>query len=125
MPPVRLLIADDDEAIRRLLALKLRAMGAEVLEARDGEEAVTLALELRPDGVFLDVLMPKRNGFEALAEMRSRGYDGRAVMVTALGEENARHLQAGEKPDFVLAKPFRQQEVRACLELLRQSLLAG
>lgn len=119
---MRLLIADDDEAIRRLLALKLGAMGAEVFEARDGQEAVDRALELEPDGVFLDVLMPKRNGFEALAGMRAGGYRGPVVMVTALGEESARHLEAGERPDFVLTKPFRQSEVAACVEKLAERL---
>lgn len=118
---MRLLIADDDDAIRRLLALELRAAGAEISEARDGDEAVARTLELRPDGVFLDVLMPKQNGFEALAELRARGYTGLAVMVTALGDE-ARAFEAGERPDFVLPKPFRHQEVRACLERLGERL---
>lgn len=113
---MKLLVADDDEAIRRLLALELRALGAEVFEAGDGEAAVQLALELEPDGVFLDVLMPKQSGYEALREMRARGYSGRVVMVTALGTEGAQHLGAGVEPDDVLTKPFRHREVRACLE---------
>lgn len=112
---MRLLVADDDAAIRRLLALELRALGAEVFEASDGAEAVEQALELRPDGVFLDVLMPKQSGYEALQQMRERGYTGRVVMVTALGSEGSRHLEAGAAPDDFLTKPFRHREVRECL----------
>lgn len=122
---MRLLVADDDEAIRRLLALELRALGAEVFEAGDGEEAVERALELRPDGIFLDVLMPKQSGYEALAAMRARGYEGRVVMVTALGSEGAQHLEAGAEPDDILTKPFRHREVRACLARFDQPRETG
>lgn len=121
---MRLLVADDDEAIRRLLSLELRALGAEVFEASDGEEAVALALELRPDGVFLDVLMPKRNGYEALAEMRAGGYVGRVVMVTALGSEGSQHLSGAVQPDDFLTKPFRHRDVRACFDRFRAAMTA-
>jgi len=112
---VRFLVADDDDAIRRLLVLELRSRGAEVLEASDGEEAVQRALEHRPDGVFLDVLMPRLNGYDALARLRAAGYTGRVVMVTAL-HEGSRELASGVTPDDVLPKPFRRRDVQACWE---------
>lgn len=119
---MRFLIADDDDAIRRLLALEVRASGYEVIEAEDGERAVALALELRPVAVFLDVLMPKMNGFEALAELRAAGFDGKVVMVTALTEHSSRELEAGAAPDDRLFKPFRRRDVQACLERIRLAL---
>ncbi|MFO7157345.1 MAG: response regulator [Pseudomonadota bacterium] len=112
---MRLLVADDDDAIRRLLVLELRSRGAEVVEAADGEEAVRRALEYRPDGVFLDVLMPRLNGYDALARLRAAGYTGRVVMVTALFE-GSRELDSGVRPDDILAKPFRRRDVQACWE---------
>lgn len=116
------LIADDDDAIRRLLALEVRAAGYEVIEAEDGERAVALALDLRPTAVFLDVLMPKLNGFEALARLRDAGFGGRVVMVTALTEQSSRELEVGAVPDDRLYKPFRRRDVQAVLDRLRQAV---
>lgn len=120
---MKVLVADDDEAIRRLLVLELRTRGAEVLEAADGEEAVERAMEFRPDGVFLDVLMPRMNGYDALAKLRSLGYAGRVIMVTALNTETSQHLDSGVRPDDVLAKPFRRKDVQACWERFLAALL--
>lgn len=113
---MRFLIADDDDSIRRLLVLEVRAAGHTVIEAADGRQAVDLALEHRPEVVFLDVLMPRLNGFEALAALRAQGFEGKVVIVTALTADSSRRLEAGAVPDDVLSKPFRRREVLACLE---------
>lgn len=114
----KIVIADDDDAVRRLLALAVRSYGHETFEAVDGEDAVARVNELRPDAVFLDVLMPRLNGFEALARLRQMGYPGKVVVITALTSTNAAQLDAGVAPDALLAKPFRRQEVGDCLARL-------
>ncbi len=118
MPSWKIVIADDDDDIRRLLALSVRSYGHETIEAVDGAEAVELVLAHRPDAVFLDVLMPRLNGFDALAQMRSLGYEGKTVLVTALSAANADQLDAGVSPDAKLAKPFRRRDVERCLAQL-------
>jgi DNA-binding NarL/FixJ family response regulator len=69
--PVRILIADDDEAIRRLLQRLIETHGGWTVcaAARDGHEAVDKAVELQPDLIVLDLAMPEMNGLEAGKEI--------------------------------------------------------
>lgn len=113
---MNVLIADDDDAIRRLLAAEVRSMGHVTNEVSDGAAAVEAALRDKPDLVFLDVLMPRLNGYDALAKLRSGGFAGRIVLVTALTEGSARQLSSGTEPDATISKPFRRPEVRRVLE---------
>lgn len=115
---MKIVIADDDDAIRHLLALGIRSMGHEVLEARDGAEAVELGLSISPDAIFLDVLMPRLNGFDALAALRAGGYQGKAVIVTALTSQSTEKLDSGVAPDAMLAKPFRRRDLLRVLDEL-------
>lgn len=115
---MKIVIADDDDAVRQLLALGIRSLGHEVKEAKDGVEAVELCLAESPAVIFLDVLMPGLNGFDALAELRSRGYGGKAVIVTALTTDSTDRLGAGVEADAMLAKPFRRRELAGVLDEL-------
>ena len=67
---VRVLVADDDRLLRTAAATTLRSAGFEVLAAADGEEAVALARAERPDLILLDLVMPKVDGFAALARLK-------------------------------------------------------
>lgn len=118
---MKILVADDDDAIRQLLSLELHSLGHEVIEAADGAEAVAIALREKPDLVLLDVLMPRLNGFNVLQELRSSGFGGKAVFVTALTTSHHRELEPGGEADGVLNKPFRLQDVAQCLERLQAS----
>jgi DNA-binding response OmpR family regulator len=64
------LAADDDEDVLELVSLTLRRGGCEVIKARDGDEALQLALSHQPDLAVLDVMMPKQNGYELVASLR-------------------------------------------------------
>jgi CheY-like chemotaxis protein len=116
-PAVRILVADDDDSIRRLLAAYARSLGHEVLEAADGEEAVALALGERPGIVLADVLMPRLDGYGTLARLREAGFAGRVALVTALATPAAEPAP-GCTPDAVLAKPFRRADVCRLLDEL-------
>lgn len=111
---MRILVADDDDAIRRLLAAYVRSLGHEVLEAADGEEAVALALEVRPDAVLVDVLMPRLDGYGTVARLREAGFPGKLALVTALSGPAA-SPPPGCIPDASLAKPFRRADVSQLL----------
>jgi two-component system chemotaxis response regulator CheY len=101
------LIVDDDPFIRRLIATTLEDVsGFDLIQAGDGEEALTLAEQTRPLIVFLDVDMPKLNGLDACRALREREeFAGtRIVMLTAGVEHERAAKDAGA--DLFLTKPF-------------------
>ena len=116
------LCADDDRDILALLALRLERAGYRVVQAVDGEQALSLARELLPDVVVLDVMMPRLSGTEELAAPRAADASAalRVVPLSARAQEAdvARGLEAGA--DAYLAKPFQAPEL---LEVVGQ--LAG
>ena len=113
---MKILIADDDDSVRRLLVLAVQSLGHEALEASDGAMAVERAIAELPAVVFLDVLMPRLNGLEALAQLRTRGYSGKVVIITALSRATTAQLDAGASPDAMLSKPFRKRDVAEVLK---------
>src|SRR6266576_35680 len=108
-----LLIADDDEDVQRLLTLYVRPLDCEVLTARDGEEALAIAQARLPDLVLLDVMMPKRSGWEVCQALKAvqRTSHIAVVLVTGRGDVKDRltGLQLGA--DDYLVKPFNREEV--------------
>ena len=78
-----ILIVDDDPALLEMYSERLKAEGAIVLEATDGEEAINIIREDHPNLVLLDIMMPKKNGFEVLGEL-SRDQDSNNIPVIIL-----------------------------------------
>src|SRR3954467_15995118 len=119
-----LLIADDDEDVQRLLTLYVRPLDCEVLTARDGEEALAIAQSRLPDIVLLDVMMPKRSGWEVCQALKAvqRTSQISVVLVTGRGDVKDRltGLQVGA--DDYLVKPFdRDQVVNRIRRLLERN----
>lgn len=118
MPPSprpRLVVAEDQALIRLDLERLLEAAGFDVCgSARDGQEAVELALELRPDIVVLDVKMPRLDGVEAARRILAEGFVP-IVMLTAYGygELISRAVDAGVV-GFVV-KPFKESALVGAL----------
>jgi EAL domain-containing protein (putative c-di-GMP-specific phosphodiesterase class I)/CheY-like chemotaxis protein len=108
-----LLIADDDVNVVRLLKLFLRPLDCEILTAGDGEEALAVAQTRLPDVVLLDVMMPKRSGWEVCQALKAmqKTADIAVVLSTARGDVKDRltGLQLGA--DDYLVKPFNRDEV--------------
>jgi two-component system, response regulator PdtaR len=119
MSPMRVLIAEDETIIRLDLRALLERAGFEVCaEARDGEEAVELAREMRPEVAVLDVKMPRLDGIEAARRI----LDERPipiVMLTAYGQEElvSRAIEAGVFG--YLVKPFREQDLLPAIQTAR------
>ena len=67
---MKILVAEDSSTVRRLVAARLAADGYEVIEAEDGEAALSLARSERPDLIVLDKVMPKLDGFEVVRALR-------------------------------------------------------
>jgi DNA-binding response OmpR family regulator len=114
------LCADDDEDILSLVSLRLRRAGYEVATAADGDEAVAIARARRPVLAVLDVMMPKRTGYEVLAELRGDGAlrEMKVILLSARVQEGdvARGMDAGA--DAYLAKPFKAQELVSTVQAL-------
>ena len=108
----RILIVEDDPAILYGLKHNLVYEGFEVLTARDGEEGLALALERSPDVVILDVMLPGKNGFEVLRELREKSQVG-VVMLSAKGAEADKVLGLDLGADDYVAKPFGLPELLA------------
>ena len=114
------LCADDDEDILSLVALRLERAGFEVARVSDGEAAIAGARELRPAVLVLDVMMPKRNGLEVLAEVRADPglAPMKVLLLSARVQETDIERGVGAGADAYLAKPFRAQDLVAAVEEL-------
>ncbi len=115
---MRLLVVDDDPAVREALALVLDLHGFEVTTAADGREAIRVLSVASSDAVILDVLMPGIDGLEVCRRMRATGDRTPVLMLTARSEvsERVAGLEAGA--DDYLAKPFAREELIARLRAL-------
>ena len=114
----RLLIVEDDRAIALGLRVNLRKEGHEVTLVQDGETGLRLALEPGVDLVLLDVMLPNRNGYDILRELRRRGSAVSVLMLTAKGMEGDKILGLKLGADDYLAKPFGLGELLARVEAL-------
>jgi two-component system response regulator RegX3 len=112
MPQETILLADDDEMIVDVLRYRLETEGYTVIVARDGEEALLLALKANPDLVLLDVMMPRLQGWEVCRELR-RSSAVPILMLTARGEEMDRVLGLELGADDYVVKPFSFRELLA------------
>ncbi|HEY5853741.1 MAG TPA: response regulator [Aldersonia sp.] len=105
--PSKVLIVDDEPNIVVSLQFLMKKAGFVTSVARDGEEALGAVAEFRPDLVLLDVMMPKRDGYEVCQELRASGWtDLKIVLLTAKGRETevAKGLAIGA--DAYVTKPF-------------------
>jgi CheY-like chemotaxis protein len=113
----RVIVADDDGDIRRTLAEILEVEGYDVLEARDGREALALCEEHRAALVLLDHRMPELTGAQVVAELRARCIPVRIVLMTA--DRHVDEIARGAGIAHYLAKPF---SVESLLELIARVL---
>ena len=108
--PIRVLVTDDSVLMRTKLRMILEANGYEVVgEAANGIEAFARYRDLRPDLVTLDILMPLKDGFQALREIKAFDPAAKVIMVssTLTREKITESLKLGAK-NFLL-KPFNQE----------------
>jgi DNA-binding response OmpR family regulator len=109
------LCADDDEDILSLVALRLERAGYRVVQATNGDDAIAAARERKPDVAVLDVMMPRRTGYDVLAELRADESlrDVKVILLSARVQQTDvdRGLDAGA--DAYLPKPFKAPELVA------------
>lgn len=110
--PTRILIVDDEPPILDVLAYNLKRANYEVLIAKDGEEALSLAQREQPDLVILDLMLPKLDGLEVCRELR-RSRDVPIIMLTARDSEVDRVVGLELGADDYVVKPFSVRELLA------------
>lgn len=121
---VRILVVDDDRAVRESLRRSLTFNGYSVSLAEDGVEALTTITEERPDAVILDVMMPRLDGLEVCRQLRSTGDDLPILVLTARDSVSERVAGLDAGADDYLPKPFALEELLARMRaLLRRSTL--
>ncbi|MEO8206725.1 MAG: response regulator [Chthoniobacterales bacterium] len=119
--PLRLLLVEDDPINRKLMTIMLRRLGYETLAAQDGVEAVEIYQRERPDCILMDLQMPRKDGFEAAAEIRkiehlaSRGEHVYIFALTAntIAEDRKRCFDMG-MDDFI-SKPISRSRLAETL----------
>lgn len=114
----RLLIIEDEYAMRTALAGCLEAADYRVITADDGEQGLQKAVDEKPDLILLDIMMPKLDGYALCAELRRLGLATPVLMLTAKGqvEDRVTGLDAGA--DDYLVKPFSTDELLARVRAL-------
>jgi len=112
--PIRVLAVDDEPQVLRLVEVKLKKAGFDVLTARDGEEGLSKALSERPDVVLLDVMMPRMDGFTAAGKIKAQLDPAPLIlMLTAKGQEtDVVQGLSGGADDYII-KPFSPRELLA------------
>jgi DNA-binding response OmpR family regulator len=119
----RVLVVDDDDVIRQLICLNLELEGFEVYQAADGLDALAKVREVNPAVVTLDIMMPKLDGWDAAARLRSDPATShvRVVLLSARAQEA--DLKRGSRlgVDFYLTKPFDPDELVAVVRRLAEA----
>jgi len=112
MPPC-VLVVDDEPNIVLSFEFLLKQVGYDVRVARDGEEALASIAEFKPGLVLLDVMMPKRDGFDVCRTIRATPdwADVRVIMLTARGSDGDRAQGLAAGADEYITKPFSTRDV--------------
>ena len=121
---LKVLICDDSMFARKKMSMTIYALGiSEIFEAADGEEAVAKYKEKRPDVVFMDIIMPKITGIDALKQIIEFDENAKIVMASSVGTQGhlKEALRAGAA-DF-LQKPISDDDTRAILENAAKGVL--
>ena len=116
-----ILLVDDEARILNFLKTKLKMLSYEVILASNGVEALDQIQDQDPDLVVLDVMMPKKDGFETLKELRTFS-PVPVIMLSARGDDSARIKGLEMGADDYIAKPFNPDELVARIEAIRRRL---
>lgn len=114
----RLLLVEDEPGLVLTLTDRLAAEGFEVESATDGETGFKLALSNQFDILILDVMLPKKNGFDIIRDLRQRGLETPVLMLTARGQVVDKVVGLKLGADDYLTKPFDMMELMVRLEVL-------
>ncbi|QPC82196.1 response regulator [Phototrophicus methaneseepsis] len=119
-----ILIAEDERDIRELVVFTLGFAGHEVTQAANGEEAVRLAMQVKPDLILTDVRMPKMTGYEVCKQIKASDITKHVpvVILSAKGQDEEKELGRASGADDYILKPFAPDELqRRVAEILQRA----
>ena|ERR1700730_10305564 len=118
MSPGTILIVDDSPTDLSLLLAALRPRGFRLLSANDGEAALEMARREHPDLVLLDVIMPRKNGFQVCRQLKTEAAtrDIKVILVTSKTQPSDRFWGLKQGADEYLTKPFTPDELLEAVE---------
>lgn len=117
-----ILLVEDEPSMRKVVSDDLILEGYKVHTASNGEEGLKMALDLKPDLILLDVMLPKISGIDVLRQLKSKAIEIPVIMLTAKGQESDKVLGFGLGVDDYVPKPFSILELLARIKaVLRRS----
>jgi DNA-binding response OmpR family regulator len=124
---LRALVCDDDTPIRNMVRDMLEERGVEVIEAKDGQEALTAFMKEEIDLVVTDFLMPKVDGLQMIRNIRLSGERGQipVVLMSAISQNQIAANQEEMGPDYYINKPFRPRKIAKLLDKVLRRIRAG
>lgn len=119
---LKILICDDSSLLRKKLTQELESKNCEVMEAKNGKEAVMMFLKEHPHGIFMDIVMPEVGGMEALKAIREIDKKAYVVMLSSAGS-SAKLLESLKlgAVDFI-QKPYTSQQIDKALTDMRKKV---
>ncbi|MGI6622070.1 MAG: response regulator transcription factor [Acetivibrionales bacterium] len=120
----KILIADDEKALRLLIAGTLEIGNYNILEADNGIQALEMVKRERPDLVILDVMMPGMSGYEVCKRIKTNPdfQDIKVLILTAKGQQSEKEAAWEALADFYLSKPFSPVELLNMVEEIMKKL---
>jgi len=105
--PLRILVVDDNRDSAETLSMLLELMGNELSVAYDGEQALAMANDIKPDVILLDIGLPKLNGYEVARQIRNEPWGGNPILIaiTGWGQTEDKDLSRESGFDHHLVKP--------------------
>ena len=120
---MKILISDDSLLIRKKLREELEKLGCQVYEAKDGDEAVEVFKNEKPDGIFMDIVMPNKNGIDAVKCIKEIDKTAKIIMLSSAGTSNKlmEALKLGAM-DFI-QKPYTGEQIAKALDTIRKEVM--
>ncbi|MBN2108144.1 MAG: response regulator [Deltaproteobacteria bacterium] len=112
-----ILIVDDSPTELQVLSAPIKAMGYTVLTAADGDEAIQIATERQPRLILLDVIMPKKNGFQVCRQLKNtpETSDIKIIIISSKNQESDKFWGMKQGADDYIMKPFDDKMLRAAV----------
>jgi DNA-binding response OmpR family regulator len=116
---LKVLVVDDDPDICLLTRRLLTTLNCESFEARNGIDAEPMVKHIHPDLILLDIMMPIQDGYETCKNLRTQGYSGPIILISALQEETEKVKTQSAGATAYIQKPITKQILALHVEHLR------
>ncbi len=120
MPAKTILVVDDSPTALKITSDTLTEQGFEVLSASDGEEALEIAARVHPDLIVLDIILPKKNGFQVCRQLKteSETENIKILMLSSKNQASDRFWGQKQGADAYITKPFEDEDLLSAIEAL-------